>query len=115
MFSRGVAACVIALPVPLPLWPISGACWLTGTCTCAALTRRSPSPRLLQRPAAGAAKMIAENNWRDAAAVASRRAGELYGLNVLDEDIQVGTGRCAWVDDMMRALPADPLQVQDSH
>lgn len=34
--------------------------------------------------------MIAENGWRDAAAVASRRAGELYGLNVLDEDIQVG-------------------------
>lgn len=33
--------------------------------------------------------MIAENGWRDAAAVASRRAGELYGLNVLDEDIQV--------------------------
>lgn len=33
--------------------------------------------------------MIAENDWRDAAAVASRRAGELYGLNVLDEDIQV--------------------------
>lgn len=40
--------------------------------------------------AAGAAKMIADNDWRDAAAVASRRAGELYGLNVLDEDIQVG-------------------------
>ena len=39
--------------------------------------------------AAGAAKMIADNDWRDAAAVASRRAGELYGLNVLDEDIQV--------------------------
>lgn len=33
--------------------------------------------------------MIADNDWRDAAAVASRRAGELYGLNVLDEDIQV--------------------------
>ncbi len=33
--------------------------------------------------------MIAENSWRDAAAVASRRAGELYGLELLDEDIQV--------------------------
>ena len=42
--------------------------------------------------AAGAAKMIADNDWRDAAAVASRRAGELYGLDVLDEDIQVGGG-----------------------
>ena len=37
---------------------------------------------------AGAAKMIAEHGWRDAAAVASRRAGELYGLEVLDEGIQ---------------------------
>jgi arogenate/prephenate dehydratase len=37
---------------------------------------------------AGAAKSIAEAGWRDAAAVASRRAGELYGLDVLDEDIQ---------------------------
>ena len=36
--------------------------------------------------------MIADNDWRDAAAVASRRAGELYGLDVLDEDIQVGGG-----------------------
>lgn len=37
---------------------------------------------------AGAAKAIAENGWRDAAAVASRRAAELYGLEVLDEGIQ---------------------------
>ena len=48
-----------------------------------------PLPFLLYLVAAGAAKMIADNDWRDAAAVASRRAGELYGLNVLDEDIQV--------------------------
>lgn len=50
-----------------------------------------PAPAL-PCPAAGAAKLIMENEWRDAAAVASRRAGELYGLNVLDEDIQVGAG-----------------------
>jgi arogenate/prephenate dehydratase len=37
---------------------------------------------------AGAAKAIAEHGWRDAAAVASRRAAELYGLEVLDEGIQ---------------------------
>jgi arogenate/prephenate dehydratase len=37
---------------------------------------------------AGAAKMIAENGWKDTAAVASRRAGELYGLEILDEGIQ---------------------------
>jgi arogenate/prephenate dehydratase len=37
---------------------------------------------------AGAAQLIAEKGWRDAAAVASRRAGELYGLDVLDEGIQ---------------------------
>lgn len=37
---------------------------------------------------AGAAQAIAANGWRDAAAVASRRAGELYGLNILDEGIQ---------------------------
>ena len=41
--------------------------------------------------------MIAENGWRDAAAVASRRAGELYGLDVLDEDIQVSANECASV------------------
>lgn len=37
---------------------------------------------------AGAAKAIAENKWMDAAAVASRRAGELYNLEILDEGIQ---------------------------
>lgn len=37
---------------------------------------------------AGAAKMIAENGWKDAAAVASKRAAELYGLEILDEGIQ---------------------------
>lgn len=37
---------------------------------------------------AGAAQMIAQNGWKDTAAVASRRAGELYGMNILDEDIQ---------------------------
>lgn len=37
---------------------------------------------------AGAAKMITENNWTDAAAVASRRAAEIYQLDILDESIQ---------------------------
>ena len=37
---------------------------------------------------AGAAKMIAENELMDCAAIASRKAAELYGLNVLDEGIQ---------------------------
>lgn len=37
---------------------------------------------------AGAARYIAENDVRDAAAVASRKAAELYGLHVLDEGIQ---------------------------
>jgi hypothetical protein len=71
--------------------------------------------------AAGAAKLIAENGWLDAAAVASRRAGELYGLNVLDEDIQVGGRWGVWLgpghtadgpclcDASMLALPARPF------
>ncbi|KAL6766159.1 ADT1 [Auxenochlorella protothecoides x Auxenochlorella symbiontica] len=37
---------------------------------------------------AGAAKLISEKGWRDVAAVASRRAGELYGLSVLEDGIQ---------------------------
>lgn len=37
---------------------------------------------------AGAAKMIAECQLKDCAAIASIRASELYGLNVLDEGIQ---------------------------
>lgn len=41
---------------------------------------------------AGAAKMIAEKGLRDCAAVASKKAGELYGLEVLDEGIQDMSG-----------------------
>ncbi len=40
---------------------------------------------------AGAARMIAENSERQAAAVASPRVAELYGLEVLAADIQTGT------------------------
>ena len=39
---------------------------------------------------AGAARMIAENRERHAAAVASPRVAELYGLEVLAADIQTG-------------------------
>jgi prephenate dehydratase len=37
---------------------------------------------------AGAAKMVREGNRRDAAAVASRRAAEVFGLAILKESIQ---------------------------
>lgn len=37
---------------------------------------------------AGAAKFVATNNLQDAGAVASLRAAEIYGLNVLAQDIQ---------------------------
>jgi prephenate dehydratase len=40
---------------------------------------------------AGAARMIAENRERHAAAVASPRVAQLYGLDVLAADIQTGT------------------------
>lgn len=52
-------------------------------------TRQMPGvERVAVDDTAGAAQAIAENGWRDAAAVASRRAGELYGLNIVDEGIQ---------------------------
>ena len=51
-------------------------------------TRRMGVVRQEYDDTAGAAKMIAEKNLRDCAAVASRKAGELYGLDVLDEGIQ---------------------------
>ncbi len=37
---------------------------------------------------AGAAKMVKENERLDAAAIASRRAAELYGMTILDEGIE---------------------------
>jgi hypothetical protein len=54
--------------------------------------------------------MIAEQGWRDAAAVASRRAGELYGLDVVDEDIQ------DMKDNVTRfvVLSRDPLVATDA-
>jgi prephenate dehydratase len=39
---------------------------------------------------AGAARMIAENGERDAAAIASPRVAELYGLEVLADNVQTG-------------------------
>jgi prephenate dehydratase len=37
---------------------------------------------------AGAVKMIKENRMRDSTAIASKRAAELYDMEILDEDIQ---------------------------
>lgn len=37
---------------------------------------------------AGAAQTISQQGWRDTAAVASRRAAELYGLEILEDGIQ---------------------------
>lgn len=60
---------------------------------------------------AGAAKMIAENQWHDVAAIASRRAGELYGLDVLEEGIQDAK------DNITRfiVLSRDPQVAADTH
>lgn len=41
---------------------------------------------------AGAAQFIAENNLRDTAAIASSRAAEIYGMNVLSDGIQDDSG-----------------------
>ncbi|MDX1371063.1 MAG: prephenate dehydratase [Nitrososphaeraceae archaeon] len=37
---------------------------------------------------AGAVKIIKENKWTDAAAIASKRAGELYNMKIIDEGIE---------------------------
>ncbi|GAQ88746.1 arogenate or prephenate dehydratase [Klebsormidium nitens] len=37
---------------------------------------------------AGSAQLIAQEGWTDAGAIASRRAGEIYGLDVLAEGVQ---------------------------
>jgi arogenate/prephenate dehydratase len=59
---------------------------------------------------AGAAKEISEKGWKDAAAVASRRAGELYGMEILDEGIQ------DFKDNITRfiVLSRDPLVSADA-
>ena len=55
-------------------------------------TRRLGVVRQEYDDTAGAAKMIAENKLTDCAAVASRKAAELYGLDILEEGIQDMTG-----------------------
>lgn len=37
---------------------------------------------------AGAAEMIAQNGWTDVGAIASARAAELYGLNIVERNVQ---------------------------
>ena len=51
----------------------------------------SKYPNMEQIPAydtAGSVQIIKENGWKDAAAIASRYAAELYGMNILKEDIE---------------------------
>ena len=43
---------------------------------------------------AGAAKMVAASNDLSLCAIASRKAAEIYGLDIIDEDIQSATGNC---------------------
>lgn len=60
---------------------------------------------------AGAARAIAERRDRGAAAVASPRAAELYGLEVLADEIQAGTTNRTRFAVLSRApLPADWLR-----
>lgn len=51
-------------------------------------TRKLGVERVAADDTAGSAKFIAEEGLRDVAAVASKRAAELYGLNVLEAGIQ---------------------------
>jgi len=43
---------------------------------------------------AGSAKMIREKNLRNSAAIASRRAADIYGLDILAPDIQTSVNNC---------------------
>eukprot|EP00884_Botryococcus_braunii_P016598 jgi/Botrbrau1/3621/Bobra.0204s0015.1 len=67
---------------------------------------------------AGAARMIAENGWTDVAAVASERAGQLYGLEVLDHGIQDNddnfTRFLVLSRDPLITSPADPRPFKTS-
>ncbi len=55
---------------------------------CEHFIRAQGWPREAAYDTAGAVKLIKEQNRRDAAGIASRRAAEVYGLNVLAENIE---------------------------
>ncbi len=55
---------------------------------CEEFIARTGAEAIATQDTAGSARLIAENQWRGAAAIASARAAELYELNVLAEGIQ---------------------------
>ncbi|CAL8466593.1 g6129 [Coccomyxa elongata] len=67
---------------------------------------------------AGAAQAIAQNNQRDVAAIASERAAELYGMDILDRNIQDArdniTRFIVLSRDPLIALPDDPRTYKTS-
>ena len=61
---------------------------------------------------AGSARLVRDQGWRDAAAIAGARAGELYGLSRLAEDIQTNpNNRTRFV--VLRPR-AEPLVAQEN-
>jgi prephenate dehydratase len=55
---------------------------------CEEFIARIGAEKVATQDTAGSARLLRENGWRDAAAIASARAGELYALQTLAEGIQ---------------------------
>jgi prephenate dehydratase/chorismate mutase/prephenate dehydratase len=59
-----------------------------GLAQCEEYIAKLGAEKIATQDTAGSARLVRENGWRDAAAIASARAGALYGLTVLAEGIQ---------------------------
>ncbi|MBI5877713.1 MAG: prephenate dehydratase [Chloroflexi bacterium] len=76
---------------------------------CEEYIARLGAEKIATQDTAGSARLVRDNGWRDAAAIASARAGELYGLNMLAEGIQTNpNNRTRFVVLVPGAAPVQP-------
>lgn len=69
---------------------------------CAEFIAKLGAEQIATQDTAGSARLVRDNGWRNAAAIASARAGEIYGLNLLAEGIQTNP------DNRTRMVVLDP-------